>query len=131
MSKRILVIDDEEPVREVFVLALSRIGYTVETAADGESGLAKAEAQPPDLIFLDLRMPGMDGVAVLRRLQRPGGCCKGVPVCIVTAFRKEFMEPLNKAIATEKLYFEIADKPLTVEQIQAIARGKLEGEAVG
>lgn len=128
MAKRILVIDDEATVRTTFAMALTDIGYAVEVAADGEEGLAKARAQPPDLIFLDLRMPGMDGVEVLRRLHGPGGCCADVPVYIVTAFRKEFFAPLQRAV-DEGLHFALADKPLSVEQIQAVARGKLEGGA--
>lgn len=130
MGKRILVIDDEEAVRDTFVLALSEVGYDIETAVDGLDGVARAEANPPELIFLDLRMPRMDGVETLRRLQRPGGCCADVPVCIVTAFQREFLQPLRKA-ADEGLRFRILDKPLTIEQVQTAARGILEGGIVG
>ncbi len=126
MGKHILVIDDEEMVRETFVLALSAVGYAVEAAADGEEGLARAQAQRPDLVFLDLRMPGMDGVEVLRRLKSPGGCCGDVPVYIVTAFQKEFFGALREA-AKAGIAFQLADKPLTIGQIQMIARGALEG----
>jgi CheY-like chemotaxis protein len=71
-------------------------------------------------------MPGLDGIQVLRRLQESGGCCRHVPVFIITAFRKDFFEPLQQA-AADGLQFDIADKPLTVEQIQALVRTRLEG----
>ena len=126
MPKHVLVIDDEKAIRDAFTGALAEIGYAVETAASGDEGLAMAKARPPDLVFLDLRMPGMNGVEVLGHLQEPGGPCAEVPVYIVTAFRREFIESLRKA-SDDGLRFDIADKPLTIEQIQQIARGKLEG----
>lgn len=118
MSKRILVIDDEEAVRDAFTLALKVGGYEVATAASGEAGLAQAQAQKPDLIFLDLRMPGIDGVETLRRLQ---GCCAEVPVYIVTAFRKDYMQALEQA-AAGGIAFHVVDKPLGAEQIRVIVR---------
>ena len=123
MTRRILVIDDEQAVRDSFEFALTRIGYEVETAADGEAGVRCATARKPDLVFLDLRMPGINGVETLRRLT---ACCAAVPVCIVTAFRRDFVAQLDQA-AHEGLPFSIADKPLTVEQIRAAARALLEG----
>ncbi len=125
MAKRILVIDDEAAVREVFSKALTFSGYTVETAANGEEGLQRAQASPPDLVFLDLRMPGMNGVEVLRHLHADS---PALPIYIVTAFHKDFMEPLRQA-AGEGLRFQVADKPLTVDQITAIADGVLKGRA--
>ncbi len=116
MSKRVLVIDDEQAAREAFVYALDDEPYAIETAASGEEGLIKAQAQRPDLIFLDLRMPGIDGVETLRRLQV---CCAEVPVYIVTGFRKEYVSALEQA-ARDGLTFEVTDKPLDDEQIRAI-----------
>ena len=94
MAKYILAIDDEEVVRDAFELALAHTEYDVETAANGEEGLEMAAARKPDLIFLDLKMPGIDGVETLRRLQT---CCADVPVYIVTAFYQEFFRDLKKA----------------------------------
>lgn len=122
MVKHILVIDDEESVRDAFALALEDTAYGVDTADCGVAGLEKAQQTRPDLIFLDLRMPGMDGVETLRRLHR---CCPEIPVFIVTAFYQQFLEPLKQA-ADEGLQFELARKPLTGDQIREIASGILE-----
>ena len=65
----VLVIDDDADVRRLLKTALEKQGFDVKTAADGESGLGQAAEQRPGLILLDMRMPGMDGFAVLRALK--------------------------------------------------------------
>ncbi len=126
MAKHILVIDDEAGVRDAFDLALSSLGYLVETVPDGLAGIAAASSRRPDLIFLDLKMPGIDGVETLRRLfvlhEVPS------PVYIVTAFACEFLAQLKQA-RDEKLMFQLAAKPLNAEQIRDIARMVLEKDA--
>ncbi len=126
MAEWILVIDDEASVRDAFQLALESAGYRVETAADGEEGLEKACAHPPQLVFLDLKMPGLDGVEVLRQLQTR---FPYLPVYIVTAFRREFLTRLKQA-SREGLHFQVADKPLDLNQIRQIAQGILKGGTV-
>lgn len=121
MSKRILVIDDERAVRDAFQLALEDEGYDIDTAEDGMEGLEKVEAQRPDLVFLDLKMPRMNGVETLRGIKNID---MTIPVYIVTAFQREFMEPLNEAVE-EGIAFELASKPLSASQILAIAQAKL------
>jgi two-component system response regulator (stage 0 sporulation protein F) len=68
-SINILVIDDETVIRELLFDVLSRKGYSVDTAEDGLQGLAKAEAKKYDIVFTDIRMPGMNGVEVYKRLK--------------------------------------------------------------
>lgn len=70
MSKRILIIDDEENIRRVTRLTLEAAGYAVGEAADGERGLAAfGDGQAWDAVLLDQRMPGLDGLATLRRIK--------------------------------------------------------------
>jgi DNA-binding response OmpR family regulator len=69
MSERILVIDDDPDIVRFVETSLELEGYTVGTARDAEDGLQQAFADPPDLVLLDLMMPGVDGFEVLRRLQ--------------------------------------------------------------
>jgi DNA-binding response OmpR family regulator len=123
MSKRILVIDDEEAVRKSFILALEDTDYQVETVELGEKGLKKIQTTKYDLVFLDLKMPGMNGVETLRELRKID---KSVPVYIVTAFHKEFFDQL-KGAADDGIGFEIAKKPLSSDRIVLITKGILEG----
>jgi DNA-binding response OmpR family regulator len=66
---RILIVDDEQSVRDVLTEYFVEQGYRVETAGDGEEALARVQASVPDLVLLDVRMPGIDGVETLRRLR--------------------------------------------------------------
>jgi two-component system KDP operon response regulator KdpE len=66
---RILIIEDEEPIRRFLRASLSNEGYQVSEAATGDEGLKMASRQPPDLVILDLGLPDMDGQQVLRRLR--------------------------------------------------------------
>ena len=67
--KRILVIDDDPLVRRTLQLLLQQAGYTVDSAADGQQGLEKLPEGHFDLVMTDVRMPGMDGFAVLRAIR--------------------------------------------------------------
>lgn len=126
MPSRVLVIDDEFAVRDAFNLALGSAGYEVFTAASGEEGVEQARSTHPDLIFLDLRMPGMDGVETLRRLQP---LCPDTPVYIITAFQREYVQQL-KRVAEEGYAFHVVDKPIDLNQMQTIVRAALNGPEV-
>ena len=119
--KTLLVIDDEASVRDAFVLALHDSGVRVEGVANGEAGIAAARERRPDLVMLDLRMPGIDGVTTLRRLLADDPTLR---ISILTAFHAEYMTPLRVA-AAEGLRFDLVHKPLDGEQIRAIVEGWL------
>ncbi|MBP2475922.1 DNA-binding response OmpR family regulator [Crossiella equi] len=78
---RVLLIEDDHAVREGLQLALRRQGYTVDAAATGELGLAALRVQAPDIVVLDLMLPGIDGFEVCRRI-RAGG---EIPIIMLTA----------------------------------------------
>lgn len=78
----ILVVDDDAPIRRMLDRTLSAEGYAVETAADGGEALAAVERSAPDLVVLDVGMPGVDGLSVSRRLRAKG---LAVPVLLLTA----------------------------------------------
>lgn len=115
-SKRILIVDDEPNIRLVFRTALGSCNDSVATAGDGETALRWVEESPVDLILLDLHMPGMDGMEVLRRLREAGN---NVPVIIVTAhgsvphaveaMKLGAIDFLTKPIAPEALREVVAD----------------------
>ena len=78
----ILVVDDDAPIRRMLDRTLSAEGYAVESAADGGEALAAVERSTPDLIVLDVGLPGVDGLAVSKRLRAKG---LAVPVLLLTA----------------------------------------------
>ncbi len=80
-STRVLVIEDEDRIRQFLQRGLTYENYRVDVAADGPTGLALARENPPDVVILDLMLPGMDGLEVCRRL-RAGG---PVPILRLTA----------------------------------------------
>ncbi|MFQ5586797.1 MAG: response regulator [Thermodesulfobacteriota bacterium] len=123
MSKRILVIDDDEAIRKSFSLALEDTECRVDTAESGEQGIEMEQKERYDLIYLDLKMPGLNGVDTLRELRRIDN---DVPVYIVTAFHKEFFELLNCAVK-DGVEFEVLQKPIGGDQIIHVTRGILEG----
>ena len=82
---KILIIEDEKNLLDVLKIKLSDAGYEVETALDGISGLEKAKTVSPDLILLDLLLPKLDGMSLLRELKKEEKIQK-IPVVVLTNF---------------------------------------------
>jgi two-component system response regulator (stage 0 sporulation protein F) len=89
--KKILVVDDEESIRELYRAELADEGYDVDLAADGQQALRRLESGRPDLVTLDVKMPGIDGIETLRRIREKDAT---IPVILVTAFG-EFKQDFN------------------------------------
>jgi DNA-binding response OmpR family regulator len=121
---RILVVDDEEPVRDVLCEYFESQGFGVEAAPDGEAALTALGRRRPDLVLLDVRMPGLDGVEVLRRIRRVD---PGVPVIMVTA-----NEDVALARETLKLgAFDYVAKPFDFSYLdRAVTAGLMQGAGV-
>lgn len=81
MNERILIVEDDEAIVKVLRRALMMENYQVDVAYDGESGLALARERQPDLVILDLMLPGMDGIEVCQRLRNAGN----IPILVLTA----------------------------------------------
>lgn len=122
MSKRILVVDDDEAIRKSFLLALEDTGYLVDAAESGELALEMTEKTAYDLIFLDIKMPGLNGVETLRRLREAG---LTAPIYFVTAFHKEFLKELDGA-KDDGIKFQLLQKPIGNQEIVAITKSVLE-----
>ncbi len=80
---KVLLIDDDPGIRKVMAITLEDSGYEVVTAPDGETGLKLLQKEAPQIVITDIRMPGMDGIEVLRRIK---GIDPGKEVIVVTAF---------------------------------------------
>lgn len=83
MEKRVLVVDDEEGIRLLYKEELEEEGYDVELASSGEEALERLEADHIDLVLLDIKMPGMDGIEVLRKVKERW---RELPVILCTAY---------------------------------------------
>jgi len=83
-KETILAVDDEKDILELLTVNLTREGFRVDTAASGEKALEKADSERPDLILLDLMLPGIDGLEVTRRLKR-NDRTRRVPIFMLTA----------------------------------------------
>ncbi|NMC13741.1 MAG: response regulator transcription factor [Chloroflexi bacterium] len=117
MSARVLVIEDDEAILKLLRRGLAYEGYQVDTAMDGQTGLSLARDNPPDLVVLDLMLPGIDGLEVCRRL-RAGG---PVPILILTA-----KESINDRIqGLDVGADDYMTKPFNLDELLARARALL------
>lgn len=114
----ILLVDDEAEIGALLGEFLRRRGYVVKIAQSGETALEMIRAEPPDLVLLDIYMPGLNGVEVLRRLRREGS---NVGVIMVTASQEE---PLLKT-AMDLGAFDVLTKPVDLGQLELAVLVKL------
>ncbi|MFL5790378.1 MAG: response regulator [Actinomycetota bacterium] len=87
-DRRILIVEDHPTMREAMRLVLEGEGFAIDEAADGETALASIQASPPDLLFLDLNIPGTSGTGVLEAVRADPGLAD-VRVIVVTAAGEE------------------------------------------
>jgi len=85
MSKRILVVDDHEDTRRILNDFLTTAGYEIIEAASGEEGIAAAQAHRPDLILMDIRLPGVDGYEATRRIKADPALSE-IPIIAMTSY---------------------------------------------
>jgi two-component system response regulator ChvI len=117
MAKITLVDDDENIVASVS-LALENHGHTVEAYHDGVAGLAALESNPPDLAILDVKMPRMDGMEVLRRLRQTSE----TPVIILTSKDEEIDEILGFNLGADDYMHKPFSQRLLIERVKAVLR---------
>lgn len=115
--KKILVVDDEPTLVATLRYNLEREGYEVIDAADGESALSVARTSRPDLILLDLMLPGMDGLEVCRILRRD----MAVPILMLTAKAEE----VDKVVGLELGADDYVTKPFSMRELLARVRALL------
>ena len=120
MSKRILVVDDQEDLRGVLRDLLTGSGYTVIEAADGEAGVAKAKSDNPDLILMDIQMPVIDGYEATR-LIKVDPDLKPIPIVAVSSFAMKGDEEKARAAGCN----HYVTKPYSPMQLLRLIRGLL------
>ncbi|MEU0751615.1 response regulator transcription factor [Streptomyces albogriseolus] len=125
---RVLVVDDDPTVAEIVTGYLDRAGYVVDRAGDGPDALARAAAHRPDLVVLDLMLPGMDGLEVCRRMRGQGP----VPVIMLTARGDEDDRILGLEVGAD----DYVTKPFSPRELvlrvgSVLRRARPAGEASG
>ncbi len=119
MKPRILVIDDEAAIRDSLRMILEYEGYECLGASSGQEGLAAVGRESPDLVFLDIKMPGMDGLEVLGRLK---ALDEALPVIIISGHGT-----VSTAVEATKLgAFDFIEKPLATERVLVSIRNALD-----
>jgi len=111
MQPKILVVDDEPAVTNLLSYNLRKANYAVLTAADGREALALARESQPDLILLDLMLPGVDGLEVCRELRKT----RDVPIIMVTALGEE----IDRVVGLELGADDYVTKPFSVRELLA------------
>ena len=85
MGKRVLLIEDEPNIIEAISFILTRDGWTVHTHSDGQTAVEKVRAHPPDVVILDVMLPGRSGFDILQDLRQAGDGIANLPVLMLTA----------------------------------------------
>ena len=120
MSKRILIIDDQEDLRGVLRDLLSGSGYAVVEAADGRDGVAKAKSERPDLILMDIQLPLVDGYEATRQI-KADPALKATPIIAVSSFAMKGDEEKARAAGCD----DYVTKPYSPMQLLRAIRGYL------
>jgi two-component system nitrogen regulation response regulator NtrX len=119
VKPRILVIDDDAEIRKSFKMTLEYAGYDVMLAATGDEGVKLAEQEAPDLVFCDIKMPGMDGLEVLQKLRH---LVEVMPVVIITGNA----DIQNAVEATRLGAFDFIEKPVSSERMLVSVRNAVD-----
>jgi two-component system response regulator ChvI len=122
---KITLVDDDENIVASISLALESHGHTVKACYDGASGLASLESDPPDLAILDVKMPRMDGMEVLRRLRQTSE----LPVIMLTSKDEEIDEILGFNLGADDYIHKPFSQRLLLERVKAVLRRARGGEA--
>jgi DNA-binding response OmpR family regulator len=119
MRRRLLLVEDDPTLRQALTFNLTREGYEVASAADGEAALESARSDRLDLILLDVMLPGMSGVEVLRVLRREG---VSTPVIILSAKGDEIDRVVGLKIGADDYVAKPFSRPELLARIEAVLR---------
>ncbi len=118
MSKHILLVDDDALMRRSLSFNIEQAGYQVSNAANAEDALSMARVEPPDLVLLDIGLPGMDGLDALKQFKEK----MGVPVIFLTARRRHLDEVLGLELGADDYLTKPFDVSVLLAHLKAVLR---------
>lgn len=118
-AKHILIVDDYVDALDIWAIYLRSIGYSVSTAADGPSAVAKAEELLPDLIVLDLELPGLTGFEVATRL-RANPATAAIPLVAATGYSHARQLDLARASGFDAVVVKPCDPEVLVQEVERL-----------
>jgi CheY-like chemotaxis protein len=113
---RVLVVDDDRIVAEMYRLALTRAGHQVEVANDGVAALKAVLANGPDIVFLDIRMPNMDGVEVLRNLSSVKST-SSIPVVMLSNYDEPDLVRQSLSLGAKEYLVKAGTNPTDLDRV--------------
>jgi two-component system alkaline phosphatase synthesis response regulator PhoP len=125
VKKQILVVDDDQEIVDLLQFNLEHAGFAVRTAANGNDALKIAREKTPDLVLLDLMLPGINGFTVCETLRREAATAR-VPVVMLTAMPGQFCKLFGFEVGVS----EFLEKPFSVQTLLARIRSLLETRLV-
>jgi len=125
MPRKILAVDDDALMRRSLAFNLERSGFSVQTAGSAEDALEMARQTHPDLMIMDIGLPGMDGLEALRKLRDE----MGIPVILLTARRRELDEVLGLELGADDYITKPFDFDVLLAHIKAVLRRVQPGES--
>ena len=120
-KKKILIIDDEKEMVQLETMRLVAHGYDVIVAYEGETGLALARTEKPDLILVDIMLPKMDGYELCRRLKQDLKC-RLIPIILVSAVDEKLDTHLGKKVGADDYFTKPFDPTLLLDKIRELTK---------
>jgi len=122
MAQHVLIVDDEPNIVLSLEFLLARAGFTVATASDGDGALASAREQPPDVVLLDIMLPGMDGYELCQAFRELPGL-ERVPILMLTARGREVDREKGLSLGADDYIVKPFSTREVVERVQRLANG--------
>jgi len=129
LCRRILIVEDEADLADIIAFNLQRAGHTPLQASDGAAGLRLAQHERPDLVILDLMLPGIDGLEIARRL-RAEPTTASIPIVMLTAKADERDQLTGLAVGADDYVTKPFSIPVLLARVEAVLR-RAEGDGSG
>ena len=131
LKRRAVVIDDEEDLTTYFSAILEENGFSVQTATNAEDGERLIREDPPDLICLDLLMPGKTGINLFLRLRRREEPLKDIPLVIITGIKEQINVDWKDIVSRSRARVPdgFIEKPVTPQRLMRVVNDVLSGES--